>query len=186
MPQSFEELYAPKEMSLDELFAAIRPPPLLPVRYGPSDDDAYAPASSAPAANMPQATPSATPNSVVTRSYTDDITNRQLQTLHPAVRQDFADFLDDVNNQFGIQLRAYKGFRSDADQAKEYAKGRTAPGPRTTWAPPGESYHQYGMATDLAQLLAKGAVEFDKGALGRYRQNRRGSRNRLGRPVQPA
>ena len=144
MPQSFDEQYAPKAMSLDELFAAIRPPPLLPVRYGPSDDDAYAPASSAPAANMPQATPSATPNSVVTRSYTDDITNRQLQTLHPAVRQDFADFLDDVNNQFGIQLRAYKGFRSDADQAKEYAKGRTAPGPRTTWAPPGESYHQMG------------------------------------------
>jgi hypothetical protein len=35
MTQSFDELYAPKAMSLDELFAAIRPPPLKPVEYDP-------------------------------------------------------------------------------------------------------------------------------------------------------
>jgi len=117
-------------MSLDELFAAIRPPPLLPVRYGPSDDDAYAPTSSSPAANMPQATLPATPNLVVPRGYTDDRTNERLQTLHPAVRQDFANFLDDVNNQLGIKLRITDGFRSNADQATEYAKGRTTLAPR--------------------------------------------------------
>jgi len=161
VPQSFDELFAPKAMSLDELFAAIRPPPLLPVRYGPSDDDAYAPTSSSPAANMPQATLPATPNLVVPRGYTDDRTNERLQTLHPAVRQDFANFLDDVNNQLGIKLRITDGFRSNADQATEYAKGRTTPGPSTTGARPGESYHQYGMATDLTQLLPNGGVNYN-------------------------
>jgi hypothetical protein len=124
MTKSFDELYAPKAMSLDELFAAIRPPPLLPVRYEPSDNSNFVSASSPSAANIPQAispdrfwadvhpavltgssvpqtpatpiaanAPSAAPNLVVPRSYTDDPTNGRLQTLHPAVRPDFADFL---------------------------------------------------------------------------------------------
>ena len=42
-PRTFDELYTPKAMSLDELFAAIRPPPLLPVRYAPSDNNQSAP-----------------------------------------------------------------------------------------------------------------------------------------------
>ncbi len=138
----------PKTIAFDQLPESLRPLPLNAVNV-------------APATPIAADAPSANPNSVVPRSYTDDTTNKQLQTLHPAVRQDFADFLDDVNNQLGIKLRAYKGFRSNADQAKEYAKGRTAPGPVSTWARPGESYHQYGMATDLAQLLPKGAVEFN-------------------------
>jgi hypothetical protein len=41
MTKSFDELYAPKAMSLDELFAAIRPPPLLPVSYPPSDNSDF-------------------------------------------------------------------------------------------------------------------------------------------------
>lgn len=183
MTKSFDELYAPKAMSLDELFAAI---------YEPSDNSNFVSASSPSASNIPQAispdrfwadvhpavlagssvpqtpatataanAPSAAPNLVVPRSYTDDPTNRRLQTLHPAVRPDFANFLDDVNNQLGIKLRVAQGFRSSAEQAADYAKGRTAPGSVSTGARPGESYHQYGMATDLAQLLPKGAVEFE-------------------------
>jgi peptidoglycan LD-endopeptidase CwlK len=66
-----------------------------------------------------------------------------------------------VNNQLGIQLRMAKGFRSNAEQAAEYAKGRNAPGGRTTGARPGESYHQYGLAADLAQLLPKGQVNYN-------------------------
>jgi hypothetical protein len=57
MTKSLDELYAPKAMSLDELFAALRPPPLLPVGYGSSDNGASMPASSAPAANMAQPIP---------------------------------------------------------------------------------------------------------------------------------
>ena len=36
MTKSFDEIYAPKAMSLDELFAAIQPLPLLPLSY-PAD-----------------------------------------------------------------------------------------------------------------------------------------------------
>ena len=58
MTKSFDELYAPKAMSLDELFAAIRPPPLFPANYQPSDDNsAFTPGSSASAANMRQPIP---------------------------------------------------------------------------------------------------------------------------------
>ena len=56
MTQSFDELYAPKAMTLDELFAAIRPPPVLPVQYPPPDSNVDPWARIASAANMPQPT----------------------------------------------------------------------------------------------------------------------------------
>src|SRR5258706_4372462 len=140
---------APLAIPLDRLLDGVRPAPLMGFNV-----------SQALATPIAANTLPATPNSVFPSSYTDDATNERLQTLHPAVRQDFVDFLDAVNNQLGIQLRVADAFRSDADQAKEYAKGRTAPGRRTTGARPGESYHQYGMATDLAQLLPKWAVNY--------------------------
>src|SRR6266576_3139843 len=54
MTQSLDELYAPKAMSLDELLAAIQPPPFLPVSYPPSDNSDFMSAISASAANVPQ------------------------------------------------------------------------------------------------------------------------------------
>jgi hypothetical protein len=54
MTKSLDELFAPRAMSLDELFAAIRPPPLLPVRYEPSSYNASMAASSASGVNMAQ------------------------------------------------------------------------------------------------------------------------------------
>ncbi len=40
-------------------------------------------------------------------------------------------------------------------QAELYAKGRTEPGPKVTWAKPGDSYHNYGLAGDIAFLIDK-------------------------------
>src|SRR5947207_6686990 len=57
MTQSFDELFAPKAMTLDELFAAIRPPPLLPVSYPPSDNSDFMSPSSAAGVNTPQPIP---------------------------------------------------------------------------------------------------------------------------------
>src|SRR4051812_46644050 len=54
MTRSFDEIYAPKAMSLDELFAAIRPPPLLPVSYPPSDNSDFMSPSSAAGLNATQ------------------------------------------------------------------------------------------------------------------------------------
>src|SRR6266567_1346124 len=57
MTQAFDELFAPKAMSLDELFAAIRPPPLLPVSYPPSDNSDFMSSRSVAGVNAPQSIP---------------------------------------------------------------------------------------------------------------------------------
>jgi hypothetical protein len=57
MTKSFDELFAPKTMSLDELFAAIRPPPLLPLNYPPSDNSDFMSPSFAGGVNAPHPIP---------------------------------------------------------------------------------------------------------------------------------
>lgn len=42
------------------------------------------------------------------------------------------------------------GYRSPDQQAMLYAQGRTAPGPIITWAKPGTSAHENGLAVDVA------------------------------------
>ena len=53
----------------------------------------------------------------------------------------------------GFQLRITTGFRSFEEQANEYAKGRNIPGKKTTNAKPGYSYHNYGLAIDVVQMV---------------------------------
>ena len=50
----------------------------------------------------------------------------------------------------GVKLDIVQSFRSPADQAVIYAQGRTTPGPIVTHAKPGTSYHEYGLAFDVA------------------------------------
>jgi len=52
----------------------------------------------------------------------------------------------------GIELVVASGLRSNAEQAALYAQGRTEPGPVVTHAPPGTSWHNYGLAFDVAVL----------------------------------
>jgi len=84
---------------------------------------------------------------VVPRGYTDDRTNERLQ-LASGRSSGFRHFLDDVNNQLGIKLSDYGWLSKQRRPGDGYAKGRTTlaldDGGR-----PGESYHQYGMATTL-------------------------------------
>jgi peptidoglycan LD-endopeptidase CwlK len=53
----------------------------------------------------------------------------------------------------GLPLVVTEGYRSAKDQAIDYAKGRTTPGPIVTNAPPGSSWHQYRKAFDVAVLV---------------------------------
>jgi peptidoglycan L-alanyl-D-glutamate endopeptidase CwlK len=50
----------------------------------------------------------------------------------------------------GLALHVFEAWRPAARQAVLYAAGRTTPGPKVTNARPGESWHQYGLAVDLA------------------------------------
>jgi len=50
----------------------------------------------------------------------------------------------------GIQLEIVNGLRDSNTQAALFAQGRTAPGPIVTYAKPGSSLHEKGMAFDVA------------------------------------
>ena len=83
------------------------------------------------------------------------ITERLILTLHedlqPLCREHLA-----ACALHGIQLCVTQGYRSSAEQAALYAKGRTAPGKIVTRAPPGYSWHEFRRAYDVAVLDAKG------------------------------
>ena len=82
---------------------------------------------------------------------------RRIKTLHPSVRELVRDFINEAERQ-GIKLRVTSALRTHADQAKLYAKGRTEPGNVVTWAEPGESYHNYGLAVDVVEIRDGAAI----------------------------
>lgn len=63
----------------------------------------------------------------------------------------------------GIDLLIYCTYRSNAEQAAEYAKGRTAPGKIVTYAKPGQSKHNNIDANGLPASLAYDAVPLVNG-----------------------
>jgi peptidoglycan L-alanyl-D-glutamate endopeptidase CwlK len=62
--------------------------------------------------------------------------------------------------EVGITIRVSQGLRTWAEQDALYASGRTAPGQIRTNARAGESFHNFGMAFDIA-LLELGRVTWD-------------------------
>jgi peptidoglycan L-alanyl-D-glutamate endopeptidase CwlK len=52
-----------------------------------------------------------------------------------------------------------QGLRSREDQAELYAKGRLTTGPIVTNAPPGWSYHEYGLAVDVVDFASSGDLD---------------------------
>lgn len=53
----------------------------------------------------------------------------------------------------GISLIVTDGFRSVAEQDRIFTQGRTTPGPIVTGARGGSSWHNYGLAADVALLV---------------------------------
>jgi len=56
-------------------------------------------------------------------------------------------------NKQGIYVCVVAGERTNAEQAKLYAQGRTAPGKKVTNAGPGNSIHNYRLAWDLCPII---------------------------------
>ena len=52
----------------------------------------------------------------------------------------------------GEPIQVVQGFRSWAEQAKLYRQGRGDPGEIVTNAPPGHSYHEFGLAVDCCPV----------------------------------
>lgn len=84
----------------------------------------------------------------------------------------------------GIPCRLFETMRTHDRQAHLYSKGRTSPGPIRTKARPGRSWHNYGIAGDIAmyidgkwswdneRLFVEAAPHFEKYGLQWYGRNK--------------
>jgi peptidoglycan L-alanyl-D-glutamate endopeptidase CwlK len=70
--------------------------------------------------------------------------------------------LEDRLARAHLPFYLFEGLRSHAIQADYWAQGRDRPGDIITWARPGESWHQYGLAGDyvLDGMLDKPGVQW--------------------------
>ena len=81
----------------------------------------------------------------------DARTEKNLATLLPEVQPHFRAFMVEAQAlaaSKGLEYRAICGTRDWNEQARLYAQGRTAPGKIVTKAPPGSSFHNFGIAID--------------------------------------
>ena len=77
--------------------------------------------------------------------------SRKLEDLHPKLQPIARQFLAECAAA-GLDILITCTYRSPAEQAAEYAKGRTAPGEITTWAKPGQSKHNHEIGGKPASL----------------------------------
>lgn len=83
----------------------------------------------------------------------DKYSVERVALLHPLFRMPATAFIDDCENSLNITLRITEGFRSFATENEYYAQGRTKPGSIITNAQGGQSFHNYGLAIDVAQMV---------------------------------
>lgn len=82
----------------------------------------------------------------------DKISIQRVRLLHPDIREDVTNFVTDAENALDVTLRITQGLRTIEEQNALYAQGRTTPGRKVTNAKGGQSYHNWGLAIDLAEL----------------------------------
>lgn len=75
----------------------------------------------------------------------------RIAKLEPIVQTKARALLDAARAQ-GIELTVTQGLRTYAEQDALYAQGRTAPGPKVTNAKAGHSWHNFGLAFDVAVM----------------------------------
>lgn len=89
----------------------------------------------------------------------DAISKARLQLINPRLAkliEQMAEMLALEN----IEFRVTQALRSWDEQEKLFAQGRTAPGKIVTQAPGGHSWHNFGLAVDLA-IIEAGAIDWN-------------------------
>lgn len=74
------------------------------------------------------------------------------QLLHPKIRQDVIDIINDIEADKlppNTCVKIVQGLRTIQEQNALYAQGRTMPGNRVTNAKGGSSFHNFGLAFDF-------------------------------------
>ena len=92
--------------------------------------------------------------------------SRNLDDLKPVVAAKVRAWLD-ACTAAGIDVLITCTLRDNAEQARLYAQGRTAPGPKVTNAKPGQSMHNYGAAADFVPIRNGKPVWGTSGADGK-------------------
>ena len=85
----------------------------------------------------------------------DNLTVERINTAHPKIREELLEDYLECNNTIlgkGVRLRFTSVLRTDEEQNKLFAIGRTVKGKKVTNAKAGESYHNYGLAFDFVLL----------------------------------
>lgn len=78
--------------------------------------------------------------------------SRRLSDLRPEFRRKAELWLADCADA-GLDILVYCTLRDHEEQAGLYAQGRTKPGRIVTYAKPGESAHNHGLALDFVPLV---------------------------------
>lgn len=90
----------------------------------------------------------------------DSISEQRIKVLHPKVRDVFKAFIEEAEEGLDITLRVVQGLRTIEEQNVLHAQGRTTPGQIVTNAKGGSSYHNYGLAIDVA-VIEKGKLNWN-------------------------
>ena len=88
----------------------------------------------------------------------DNLSEARLQLVCPALAAKIRALAIAVTTE---PIRVTQGLRSWADQQKLYDQGRTTPGEIVTQAAPGHSWHEFGLAVDVAPFDAAGQPDWN-------------------------
>jgi peptidoglycan L-alanyl-D-glutamate endopeptidase CwlK len=83
----------------------------------------------------------------------DSVSERNIEKLHPKVRDKAREFINKVEKDLGIKIRATSTLRTYDEQNKLYAQGRTTKGGIVTNAKGGQSNHNFGTALDVVPIV---------------------------------
>jgi len=86
--------------------------------------------------------------------------SRAVTDLELPAKERALKLLQDVRTELGVTLIIVHTLRTWEEQANIYAQGRTRPGPIVTKAKPGYSWHNFGLAFDVA-VLEKGKIVWE-------------------------
>lgn len=84
---------------------------------------------------------------------------RVINHLDPNVRELYRELIWRIA-MAGIYIRITSGTRTSEEQDKLYAIGRTKPGRPVTWVNDSQSWHNWGLAIDIAPLWRIGPAQF--------------------------
>jgi len=90
----------------------------------------------------------------------DPVSESRLNVVHPALAAIIRQMAGILMHE-SIDLRVTQGLRSFDEQAALYAQGRTVPGSIVTNARPGYSWHEFGLAVDVAPFDTQGKPDWN-------------------------